>query len=167
MSETVPHIERHRTITAPRTVVWDVVTDHELYGDVAPNLASVEVLEGAGADLVRRCTDTDGNVWTEACTRWEPGTAFAVAVDVSESDFHRRLFHRFTGEWRLADRPDGVRVTIRFAFTPRYGPLGLLITKYLESRGPPIIETILDRWEREVSDRTASTSKGEPNAVYR
>ncbi len=162
----MPYIERHRTIAAPRADVWTVVTDHELYGEIAPNLASVDVVSGTGPDLVRRCTDTDGNVWTEGCTRWEPGEAFAVAVDIDGSDFHRWLVHRFEGVWRLDEGPDGIRVTIRFAFTPRYGPLGLLITKYLEYRGPPIIEAILDRWEVEIESR-ATPDRAEPNALYR
>lgn len=138
------------------------MTDHDLYGEVASNLSSVEVLEGTRDGLVRRCVDTAGNQWTERCTRWEEGTCFAVAVDVDNSDFHRRLFHRFDGLWRLDERATDVRLTIRFDFVPRNGPFGVLISKCLAYRAPSIIETIFDRWVAEISSRTRETA-GQPN----
>ena len=39
-------IRMQRSIDAPAAVVWEVVTDHELYGELAPNLSTVEVVEG-------------------------------------------------------------------------------------------------------------------------
>jgi len=169
----MPVIERHRTVDAPIDVVWDVITDHDRYGEVAPNLASVEVIAGADAGLVRRCVDTDGNEWTEQCTRWEPGRTFAVAVDVATSEFHRSLFSRFEGEWRVEETPEGVLITIRFDFDPRYGPLGILITTVLRYKAPPIIDTIFDRWEVEIRrrvDPASDESNGQwegPNALFR
>ena len=142
-----------RTVDAPTAVVWDVITDHELYAEVAPNLATVEVLDGEGIGLVRRCVDTDGNAWTESCTRWEEGESFAVAVDVESSEFHRRLFTRFDGEWTLQEGTDGVTITIRFTYDPRYGPLGTFISWYFSVRGPPIIESLLDGWAAAIDDR--------------
>ena len=67
-------LTRLRTADAPPSVVWDVITDHAHYGDVAPNLATVEVLGGEGTGHVPRCVVTDGNEWTESCSRWETGT---------------------------------------------------------------------------------------------
>lgn len=174
----MPQLTIDRTVDAPAAVVWDVVTDHDLYAAVAPNLRTVEVLEGEGAGLVRRCVDTNGNEWTESCTRWEDGRAFAVAVDVEHSDFHRRLFSRFEGEWRVTPRPEGVRITIQFGFEPRYGPVGVLITKFFAYRGPPMVETILDGWEAEIEPRTRADGttvasgthdgdEGPKNALYR
>lgn len=172
-SKLMPTIERHRTVDAPIDVVWDVVTDHDLYGEIAPNLANVEVIDGADVGLVRQCVDTDGNAWTERCTRWEPERGFAVTVDVAESGFHRSLFSRFEGEWRLDDLPDGVRITIGFDFDPRYGPAGRLITTFLRYKAPPIIETIFDRWEAVIRARVEPApdeSNGRlegPNALFR
>jgi ribosome-associated toxin RatA of RatAB toxin-antitoxin module len=168
----MPTIERHRTVEASIDVVWDVVTDHDRYGEIAPNLASVEVIKGADAGLVRRCVDTGGNQWTEVCTRWEPGRGFAVAVDVANSGFHRSLFSRFEGEWQVDETAEGVRITIRFDFDPRYGPLGILITMFLRYKAPPIIETIFDRWEAEIRERVETPSDESngrlegPNALF-
>lgn len=138
---------------APAAAVWAVVTDHELYADAAPNLSTVEVVEGEAETMVRRCVDTDGNEWTERCTHWEDGRGFGVSVDVEQSDFHRRLFSRFEGEWRLSETPDGVVVTIEFDFEPRFGPLGWFIARYFDYKAPDLVEAIFDRWEAEVEAR--------------
>jgi ribosome-associated toxin RatA of RatAB toxin-antitoxin module len=146
-------ISMHRTVDAPRAVVWDVITDQELYGEVAPNLSSVAVVEGAGEGMVRRCVDTAGNEWTESCTHWDEGQSFAVSVHVENSVFHRRFFTRMDGEWRLSEDDEGVRMAITFDFEPRYGPLGVFISKYFEYRAPGLVETIFDGWEEEIRAR--------------
>lgn len=146
-------IERSRPIDAPADLVWDVVTDPGVYEDVAPNLAAVDVLEGQREGMVRRCVDTRGNAWTETCRYWTPGRAFGVAVDVANSDFHRRLFTSFEGHWEVAERPDDVLVTVRFEFETRYGPFGRLVAAYLARAAPSIIDGIFDGWEAEVRRR--------------
>lgn len=137
----------NRTVNAPAPIVWDVLSDHALYADAAPNLARVDVVDGEGAALTRRCVDTNGNTWTESCTWWEPGEGFGVRVDVDDSGFHRRLFSRFEGEWKMAETPDGIEITIAFEFTTRYGPFGRLITWFFSRKAPGIVERIFDRWE--------------------
>lgn len=160
-------LSMHRTVDAPRAVVWDVITDHELYGELAPNLSSVAVVEGAGDGMVRRCVDTAGNEWTESCTHWEAGESFAVSVHVAESVFHRRLFTRMDGEWGVSDHDDGVRMTVTFDFEPRYGPLGVLISKYFEYKAPVLVETIFDGWEAEIRSRTGDESSTDTNEPTR
>lgn len=142
-----------RTVEAPTAVVWDVITDHELYAEAAPNLSNVEVIDGAAETLTRRCVDTNGNTWTESCTRWEPEDGFAVSVNVAESDFHRRLFSRFAGEWSLEQTPDGTEITMAFEFSTRYGPVGRLIAWYFKLKAPEILETIFDRWESAIESQ--------------
>ncbi|MDX1746263.1 MAG: SRPBCC family protein, partial [Halobacteriales archaeon] len=88
-------LQFERNVDAPVSVVWDVISDQDLYADAAPNLMAVEILEGEGTGMVRRCVDTDGNAWTETCVAWEENQGFRIAVDVTDSDFHRPLFTRF------------------------------------------------------------------------
>lgn len=171
-------ITHHRTVDAPLETVWAVVTDHQLYGEAAPNLERVEVVDGDGEGAVRRCVDTDGNEWTETITDWTTERAYAVSVDVAESDFHRRLFDRFEVECRLSEVDEGVRMTIEFTFEPRYGPLGVLIAKFFAYRAPEIVDGIFDAWEAEIADRESAVPgpDGHPgtdhldrstNALYR
>lgn len=150
-------ITTDRLLDAPPDVVWRVMTDPDVYATVAPNLSSVAILDGEGEGMVRECVDTRGNAWTESCTDWEDGRGFSVAVDVGTSDFHRPLFTRFEGTWRLAERADGVLVTMEFDFDTRYGPLGWLVAKYVALRAPPLTEAIFDGWEAEIETRLAES----------
>lgn len=149
-------ITMHRTVDAPRALVWDVITDHDLYAEAAPNLSTVEIVQGDGEGMVRRCVDTEGNEWRETCTRWNGERRFGVSVDVEDSDFHRRLFTRFDGEWRLAEADDGIRITMTFDVEPRYGPFGVLISRFFAYKAPGILEPIFDRWESEIRARTGT-----------
>jgi ribosome-associated toxin RatA of RatAB toxin-antitoxin module len=150
-------ITRHRLFTAPRDVVWEVVTDPNVYAEVAPNLSSVAILDGEGEGMIRECVDAKGNAWTESCHYWDPGREFAVAVDVETSDFHRPWFTRFEGRWRLADHDDGVVVTMQFDFDTGYGPLGAVLERYLRYRATPLIEAIFDGWTTEIEARLVET----------
>lgn len=156
------HIEQERAYDAPAPLVWDVMTDPDIYADVAPNLTHVEVISGDGAGMVRRCTDTDGNVWTETCTHWTDQESFGVEVDVATSDFHRRLFTHFAGEWHLTERDDHVLATISFDYQMKYGPLGRLLARFMEPKAESLVAAIFDGWETEIRCRLDETT-AEPN----
>jgi ribosome-associated toxin RatA of RatAB toxin-antitoxin module len=142
--------EDSRVFDAPPDLVWEVITDTDLYAEVAPNLSRVEVLEGEGEGMVRECADTEGTAWTETCTAWEPGRRYAVEVHVEESPIHRPLFHSFAGEWAMEEREDGVLVTMRFDYEPRYGPFGWLLGKAGEREGGRLTRAIFDGWVYEL-----------------
>ena len=74
----VAHVER--TVRGSQQVAWSVVTDHELYGRLAPNLSAVHVQSGTGAGMVRVCSNNDGEEWSETCTLWDEGERFEVNV---------------------------------------------------------------------------------------
>lgn len=74
----VVHVEQR--LVGPRSVAWAVVTDHELYGRLAPNLSNVHVQSGSGTDLVRVCSNNNGDAWTETCTVWDEGERFEANV---------------------------------------------------------------------------------------
>jgi ribosome-associated toxin RatA of RatAB toxin-antitoxin module len=145
-----------RPVNAPTEIVWEVITDHDLYAKAAPNLTLVEVLEGQEEGMVRRCIDTNDNEWTEVCTHWSEEEMFAVAVDVNDSIFHRRFFTRFKGEWRIQERPNDVLITVQFEFEPKYEPFGIFISKFFERKAPGIIAPIFDRWEAEIGSRLSN-----------
>lgn len=142
---------------APADVVWAVITDSDVYAEVAPNLSSIVILDGEGEGMIRECVDTNGNAWTESCHHWEAGRGFGVAVDVDTSDFHRPFFTRFEGRWGLSERDDGVLVTVQFDFETRYGPLGALLSRYFQHKAAPLIEAIFDEWSAEIDSRIVET----------
>lgn len=148
----------HRSFDAPRADVWDVITDPDVYEAVAPNLVAVDIIEGTGEGMVRKCTDTNGNSWTERCHTWEPERRFAMAVDTETSEFHKRLFSRFEGEWRLSTDDGGVVATIQFDYDTKYGPFGRVLDRYFQYKGPSLIEEIFDGWQAELDARLAARS---------
>lgn len=162
----VHHITQERLFDAPPAIVWAVMTDPDVYAAVAPNLTHVEVLSGATEGMVRECTDTDGNVWTETCTHWVDDKSFAVEVDVATSDFHKRLFSHFAGEWRITERSDDVLATVSFTHEMRYGPIGRLLARIMEPKASSLISAIFDGWQTEI-DRRLETPDAEPEAVSR
>ena len=54
-----------RAVRAPASTVWDVMTDHPGYADVASNISKVEVLSGDGLGMKRRCFGPKGENWSE------------------------------------------------------------------------------------------------------
>lgn len=150
--------EDSRTFDAPPDLVWEIITDPGLYAAVAPNLSRVEVLAGEGEGMVRECADTDGRAWIETCTAWEPERRYAVEVHVEESPVHRPLFGSLAGEWAMAEHEDGVLVTMRFEYEPRYGPLGWLLGTVGKRQGRRLTRAIFDGWERELEARRATAT---------
>lgn len=139
-----------RWYDADPDAVWRVITDPDIYADVAPNLSRVTVLDGEGVGMRRECADTAGRSWTETCTAWEPGRGYAVEVNVAESPVHRRLFRSFAGEWSMETREDGVVVTMTFTYEPRYGPFGWVVEKFVDREAKRLTDAIFDGWGREL-----------------
>ncbi len=109
----VEAVESTRVFAAPPARVWPLLTDHELYGRLAPNLTTVEVISAAGEPLRRRCTNTAGDGWEETCTLWEDGPRFAVDVDTGHYPYPILLMR---GLWQVDPHPAGSRVTMRFVY---------------------------------------------------
>lgn len=118
-------------------LVWAVVADVALYAQLATGLSHVEILEGDGQGLRRRCYDTRGRGWNETCTVWEPGRRFQMRVDTASYPFPLRLLLRsFQGTWSVDPAPEGARITVGFDAEPRLGPLGRLALRAM-GEGPP------------------------------
>ena len=94
----VAHVER--TVRSGREVAWAVVTDHELYGRLAPNLSAVHVQSGTGAGMVRVCSNKSGEEWSETCAVWDEGERFEVNVRYSGSVRASSVCTRMI--WRVA-----------------------------------------------------------------
>lgn len=145
-------LELTHLIHAPASIVWEVISDHPFFGEVAPNLSHVEVLDGDGLGMRRRCTGTDGVSWTEECVLWREGEVYAFEVDTSAPGYP---LARMVGTFGLEQRTDGVFITLRFDYLPRFNPplLGWLMNQVLKRAGMRAAKTIMDRWEAEIKRR--------------
>lgn len=152
-------IEVHRTIEAAPDATWAVVTDHDLYARLAPNLSRVGpfVPTQGTAQTGRRCWDVRGRYWDETLTSWEPGRAFSVEVD-TRADSYPYPLDEMRGTWSLtACGPDRTLVTMRFEVLPRRGAAGRAFASTLAATGPAMMRTIIAGWESEVMARSQST----------
>jgi ribosome-associated toxin RatA of RatAB toxin-antitoxin module len=133
----MPSSVADRVVQARPDLVWAVVADVALYAQLATGLSHVEILEGDGQGLRRRCYDTRGRGWNETCTVWEPGRRFQMRVDTASYPFPLRLLLRsFQGTWSVDPAPEGARITVGFDAEPRLGPLGRLALRAM-GEGPP------------------------------
>ncbi len=100
------HATVKRTVRAPTETVWDVMTDHPAYADVADNISKVEVLSGDGLGMKRRCFGPKGENWQETCDLYEPGHAYGFRVH-TEADDYPYPFAELSGRWSVDTHPAG------------------------------------------------------------
>ncbi|MCP4314755.1 MAG: SRPBCC family protein [Hyphomicrobiales bacterium] len=135
--------------------VWQVMSHHEAYADVADNLSKVEVLRGTGADTERRCTDTKGKSWNETCTLWEEGRAYAFRVHTDAPDYPYPIA-QLNGKWLLDPVPGGTRITMIFKVTGKSGLLNGLIFRLMAAPFSSVCDRLLTNWIAVMEDTAAS-----------
>lgn len=129
--------------------VWETLSDHAGYAQVAPTISRVEVLTETGEGMIRRCTDNQGRSWTESCNLWEEGRRFRMDVDTATYPLQLRLlFSRFQGEWAVQPAGQDSEIIVSFEGTLRWGPLGRILQRSLETRGQRLAEEVLDGYEK-------------------
>jgi hypothetical protein len=151
-----------RVLATPPAAVWPLITDHDLYGRLAPNLSTVEVISETGAPLRRRCVNTAGQGWEETCTLWEDGRRFAVAVDTTRYPYPLILMR---GLWQVDPHPAGSRVTMRFAYRAAPSVRGGLFAIALRVLFPPALNRILRGWQQRSERPTPAEARGEPAVI--
>lgn len=138
-------IEIARTIPAAPPIVWQLITDHDLYGRLAPNLHTVEVISAPGEPLQRRCTAASGDSWEETCSLWDDGRRYAVDIDTTSYPYPLASMH---GLWQVDPAPAGSRVTMRFAYRAQPSIRGGLYVLAARPVFPLALRRILTGWRR-------------------
>ena len=159
----VAHVERK--IRGPRDLAWKVVTDHELYGRLAPNLSAVHVQSGTGAEMVRVCSNNAGEEWSETCTLWDDGDRFEVNV---RTDHYPYPLAVMRGSWWVhpnsSDTSDTAVVGMDFRYQPEPGIKGRVFAALMQAGFPLVLRRILRGWEHEIEHRT-TRQRGLPGCV--
>jgi hypothetical protein len=115
-----------RAVDAPLGLVWRVMTDHPGYADVADNLTKVEVVEGEGLGMQRRCYGPKGESWHETCDIYEEGRSFGFRVH-TEADDYPYPFSELHGTWCAESDGTGTTFTILIEAKLK----GSVLTKWL------------------------------------
>jgi len=144
-----------RDVAAAPDVVWPVVSDVAGYGDVAPNISRVEILQGTRENLERRCYDLKGRGWNERCTFWDEGRAFAMEVDTQAPDYPYP-FKSLRGTWRIIPVGTGSRIEMQFDFRVKYGPLGWILAGLMRPALNRICGQLMDNWEALIQPRAGT-----------
>lgn len=117
-----------RSVNAPLQVVWDVMTDHPAYADVASNIAKVEVLSGDGLGMKRRCFGPEGENWQETCDFFVPRQAYGFQIH-TEADDYPYPISELSGKWSVKPLDTGAEFCIQITAKPK----GNLLTRFIFS----------------------------------
>ena len=107
-----------RTVNAPAEVVWEVMTDHPAYSDVASNIAKVEVLSGDELGMQRRCYGPKGENWLETCNLFESGKSYGFRIHTDAEDYPY-LIATLSGRWSVERRAIGSAFDIEIVAKPK------------------------------------------------
>ena len=144
-------LEVERRVAATPEMTWAVVGNVAGYANHVSGLSESIVVAGTGPDQMRRCTDTRGRSWDEACVAYEPGRLVSMRVDVSSYPIDLRLmFRAFEGTWEVEPAGEGSTIRMRFKAEPRRG-LGWVV-KRLAARSRADLEAILDSYEAALAE---------------
>jgi ribosome-associated toxin RatA of RatAB toxin-antitoxin module len=159
-------IEVSRHLPVPPHRLWPLVSDHQLYGRLAPNLSTVEVSSRPGETMRRRCTSSSGQQWQETCTLWDEGRRFAVEVDTAAYPYPITVMR---GLWQIDPHPHGSTVTMRFALQARPTIRGGLFLIVMRPRFGRALARIFEGWQREALTTPATiedaTSPAHPSSA--
>ena len=139
-------LEVERIIDAPIEVAWEVIADMEGYADITTNgITKVEVLEGEGKGMLRRCHDNKGNSWTETCPVWEEGRKFQFIVNTDVPDYPFPL-KRLQGTWFVEPRPEGTLIKATFEYEIKFGMVGKMMNAFMAKQARKDSEYLLEQW---------------------
>lgn len=156
-------VRMSRADRAPNAIIWDVMADHEAYARFAENLAGVEVLEGEGMGMVRRCFAADGGEWTETANIWEPGRRYAFEIDTAAVDYPYPLDSLKT-IWAVEHTEDDTStVSMEFTAVPMRSVKGKIFGLMGRFVFPKVLDDVLDRWKNEMELRAAAELPYDPS----
>ncbi len=158
MEEGVLIARVERTVDAPVDRVWEVMTDHPGYADVASNLAKVEVLAGEGIGMKRRCFGPKGESWTETCDLFQEGRCFGFKIHTDAPDYPYPISD-LQGRWSVEPQGTGSLFSINIEAVPKGGLLSRMLFVLVAKRQFKIVLIDLaDAWAL----RMEREARGEP-----
>lgn len=151
LDETPPTEVFHVEVTSSATpeIAWSVITDHDLYGRLAPNLSRVTPITPDGPGLARTCANRSGGEWHETCTLWDEGHQYDIAVETT--DYPYPLTEMRGSWWTTADTP--ATIGMDFRYRPQPGVRGRLFAIAMQAALPVVLRRILRGWRHEAAER--------------
>lgn len=140
----IASVKRH--VKAPPSTVWEVMTDHPGYADVANNLSKVEILSGDGIGMMRRCFGLKGESWVETCNIFEKGHAFGFNIHTDAPDYPYPI-SELNGRWAIEPSDTGSAFSIEIAAKPKGGIIARkLFALVARRRFNTVLVELADAW---------------------
>lgn len=150
-------VHAERVVPGDLGTAWQVITDHGLYGRLAPNLSHVQATAANGPDLQRRCASRSGREWHETCTLWDEGHRYEITVDTTNYPYPLAVMR---GGWAVeAAEPGHVRLVMDFYYQPNRGLAGRSFAATMQLAFPPVLRRIFNGWQAEISRRPKVVSR--------
>lgn len=107
--------------------IWETLTDPKCFSDAAPDIIRVETIAGEAKGMIRRLHHKSGRSWEEECKEWEPEQRFVMQANTENYPLPVSFIQRITS---IQQKQKNIVITIRYEYTPNYGPLGLFLDKH-------------------------------------
>jgi CBS domain-containing protein len=122
----MPVFELKRSIKAHANVVWRVITDHEYFTEIAPDIVKVEKVSGEKLGMVQRLYHKSGKVWEEKCIDWKENSGYTMEIDTHGYPMPVSKMHRSCS---MEEMKNNIVIRLKYNYTPKYGPYGILLNK--------------------------------------
>ena len=129
---------------------WSIITDHELYGRLAPNLGVVAATAPNGPGLTRSCSNRGGDAWDETCTLWHDGEQFEIEVDTTNYPYP---LNEMRGSWWVRQTPS-TTLGMDFRYRPTASIRGRLFAIAMQAAFPFVLRRIIRGWQAEAIKRS-------------
>lgn len=118
--------EMQRKIKAHPEVVWKVISDHEGFIDVAPDISKIETISGDKLGRKHRLYHKSGMIWEEECIEWKEKSSYTMKVDTRNYPLPVKKMRRTCS---MLEGPKNITIKLKYEYIPKYGPFGNLINK--------------------------------------
>jgi len=159
--------EMERKIKAHPEVVWKVISDHEGFIDIAPDITKIETISGDKLGRVHRLYHKSGKIWEEKCIEWNEKSSYTMQVDTRNYPLPVKKMIRTCS---MMQGPRNIVIKLGYKYVPKYGPFGHLVNKlhilpimkmYSHSLMNNLVGKINDvEWEFHVTAGTIIKKKG-------
>ncbi len=119
--------EVNRRIKAHPPVVWKIISDHESYVEIAPDIIELEKLSEGKLGLRLRLHHKSGKVWEEKCTDWQENKSFTMQVISSGYPLPVKKMVRTCS---MQEDPLNILLTLKYEYTPKYAIFGRILNKF-------------------------------------
>ncbi|MCG8379219.1 MAG: CBS domain-containing protein [Proteobacteria bacterium] len=119
--------EISRNIKAHTDVIWNVLSNHDAFTEIAPDIIKVETVSGEKAGMIRRLHHKSGKVWEEKCTAWEDNHYYTMEVDTTS---YPLPVNKMTRTCSMKEGQKNTKVTISYKYKPKYRFFGNFMDKH-------------------------------------